>query len=244
MVAVRLFEGCGLVIGQFQLERGDGFGQVMRSGRADDDGPADDWAWHSTHASATWAMVTPRAPASSCTALTTGSSRGESKACTNMVDAGPGGLLAPGAGQAAFALRGSRAPGRRRCRRTWPSALARPGGAAGCTGSAWIRTGSSRLGRRRAAVWRTARRASTMRRGSGPCGLDDVVQCFGGLGDRGGGVAAVDLVQVNVVGAEPGQGGVDLFHDRLAGQAGPAGPSCICRTPWWPGRCPRGANSA
>jgi hypothetical protein len=36
--------------------------------------------WRSTQASATWAMVTPRAWASVCTALTTGSSRGESKA--------------------------------------------------------------------------------------------------------------------------------------------------------------------
>src|SRR5437870_13851491 len=40
---------------------------------------------------------------------------------------------------------------------------------------------------------------------------------------RGARVEAVDLVQVDVVGAEPGQGGVDLFHDRLAGQAGSAG---------------------
>ena len=38
MVAVGLFEGGGLVGGQFQLERGDGFGQVMRSGRADNRG--------------------------------------------------------------------------------------------------------------------------------------------------------------------------------------------------------------
>ena len=38
VVAVGLFEGSGLVAGQFQLERGDGFGQVVRSGRADDGG--------------------------------------------------------------------------------------------------------------------------------------------------------------------------------------------------------------
>jgi hypothetical protein len=38
VVAVGLFDGGGLVIGQFELERGDGFGQVMRFGRADDRG--------------------------------------------------------------------------------------------------------------------------------------------------------------------------------------------------------------
>jgi hypothetical protein len=32
----------------------------------------------------------------------------------------------------------------------------------------------------------------------------------------------VDLVQVDVVGAQPGQGGVDLLQDGPAGQAGPA----------------------
>src|SRR4029077_18763947 len=52
---------------------------------------------------------------------------------------------------------------------------------------------------------------------------DDVVQGLHGLGDRGSGVESVDLVQVDAVGAEPGQGGVDLLHDGLAGQPGPAG---------------------
>lgn len=33
----------------------------------------------------------------------------------------------------------------------------------------------------------------------------------------------MDLVQVNVVCAEAGQGRIDLFHDGLARQAGPAG---------------------
>jgi hypothetical protein len=33
----------------------------------------------------------------------------------------------------------------------------------------------------------------------------------------------VDLVQVDVIGAKPGQGGVDLLHDCFAGQAGSAG---------------------
>jgi hypothetical protein len=40
VVAVGLFEGGGLVIGQFQLERGDGFGAGDASGRADDRGAA------------------------------------------------------------------------------------------------------------------------------------------------------------------------------------------------------------
>ena len=35
-------------------------------------------------------------------------------------------------------------------------------------------------------------------------------------------VEPVDLVQVDVVGAQAGQGGVDLLEDGLAGQAGAA----------------------
>jgi len=53
-------------------------------------------------------------------------------------------------------------------------------------------------------------------------GLDEVVQGFHGFLDRGVGVEAVDLIEVDVVGFEPGQRRVDLFHDRSAGQAGPA----------------------
>ncbi len=53
--------------------------------------------------------------------------------------------------------------------------------------------------------------------------LDHVVQRFHRLLGRRLRVEAVDLVQVDVVGAEPGQGGVDLLHDRPPGQAGTAG---------------------
>jgi hypothetical protein len=53
-------------------------------------------------------------------------------------------------------------------------------------------------------------------------GLDHVVQGLHGLLDRGGGVEAVDLVQVHVVGAEPAQGIIQLLEDRAAGQARPA----------------------
>ena len=49
--------------------------------------------------------------------------------------------------------------------------------------------------------------------------LDEVVEGFHGLLDRGVRVEAVDLVEVDVVGAESGQGRVHLLHDRLAGQA-------------------------
>ena len=53
--------------------------------------------------------------------------------------------------------------------------------------------------------------------------LDHVVQRFHGLGHGSLGVEPVDLVQVDVAGAEPGQGGVDLLEDGLAGQARAAG---------------------
>jgi hypothetical protein len=58
--------------------------------------------------------------------------------------------------------------------------------------------------------------------------LDQVVECFEGLLQRRGVVIAVDLVEVDVVGAEPGEAVIDLGHDRLAGEpfavgAGPHG---------------------
>ena len=67
-----------------------------------------------------------------------------------------------------------------------------------------------RVHRRRADVTRLA-------------GLHDVVQRLQRLLDRGGGVHAVDLVEVDVVGAEPAQAVVDLGEDRLARQAGAVG---------------------
>ncbi|MPM32210.1 hypothetical protein SDC9_78770 [bioreactor metagenome] len=45
-------------------------------------------------------------------------------------------------------------------------------------------------------------------------GLHHVVECLHCLFDRGVRIEAVDLVQVDVVGAEPLQRGVDLFEDR------------------------------
>jgi hypothetical protein len=51
---VRGFSICGGV-GEVQVERGDGFGQVVRLGRAEDRGGRGRLC--STHASATWAMV-------------------------------------------------------------------------------------------------------------------------------------------------------------------------------------------
>src|SRR5664279_2085944 len=55
-------------------------------------------------------------------------------------------------------------------------------------------------------------------------GLDHVVERFHRLFDRCLGVEAVDLVEVDVVGAQPGQRGVDLLHHRAARQALTAGP--------------------
>ncbi len=49
--------------------------------------------------------------------------------------------------------------------------------------------------------------------------LHQVVQGLHGLLDRGVRVVAVDLVEVDVVGAEAAEAVVDLGHDRLAGQA-------------------------
>ena len=50
--------------------------------------------------------------------------------------------------------------------------------------------------------------------------LDDVVQCFERFLNRRVIVPAMDLVEVDVIGAESLQAGVDLSHDRLARQAG------------------------
>ena len=58
---------------------------------------------------------------------------------------------------------------------------------------------------------------------AGLAGLDDVVQRLHRLLDRRVPVPAVDLVEVDVVGAEAAQAGVDLGHDRLARQAGAVG---------------------
>ena len=55
---------------------------------------------------------------------------------------------------------------------------------------------------------------------AGLAGLDDVVQRFERLLDRRVVVQAVDLVEIDVVHAEPAQAVVDLGHDRLARQAG------------------------
>jgi hypothetical protein len=49
------------------------------------------------------------------------------------------------------------------------------------------------------------------------------VQGLHGLLDRGGRVEAVDLVEVDVVGAEAAQGVVELLEDRAPGQARAAG---------------------
>lgn len=51
-------------------------------------------------------------------------------------------------------------------------------------------------------------------------GLQDVVRGLQRLLDRGQGVQAVDLVEVDVVGAEAAQAVIDLGKDRLARQAG------------------------
>lgn len=55
-------------------------------------------------------------------------------------------------------------------------------------------------------------------------GLDDVVQRLHRLLDGRVRVEAVDLVQVDVVGAEAGQRGVDLVHDRRTRQSGTVPP--------------------
>jgi hypothetical protein len=54
-------------------------------------------------------------------------------------------------------------------------------------------------------------------------GTDDVVQRLHRLFDRCLRVEAVNLVEVDVVGTEAGEGGIDLFEDCSAGQTLPAG---------------------
>src|SRR5258705_382262 len=51
-------------------------------------------------------------------------------------------------------------------------------------------------------------------------GFDDVVERFERLLDRRAVVPAVDLIEIDVIGAEAPQAGVDLHHDCLARQAG------------------------
>src|SRR5437667_286839 len=54
---------------------------------------------------------------------------------------------------------------------------------------------------------------------AGLAALDDIVQRFDCLLDRGFVIPAMDLVEVDVIHAEPVQAGVDLAHDCLARQA-------------------------
>jgi hypothetical protein len=66
---------------------------------------------------------------------------------------------------------------------------------------------------------------------AGLAGLHDVVEGLERLLDRRRVVHAVDLVEVDVVGAEPAEAVVDLGEDRLARQTGAVGPGRIgCRT--------------
>ncbi|MNH33908.1 hypothetical protein D3C79_944660 [compost metagenome] len=51
---------------------------------------------------------------------------------------------------------------------------------------------------------------------TGLAGLDHVVQGLHGLLDGGVVVPAVDLVQVDVIGTQAAEAGVDVGHDRLA----------------------------
>ncbi len=55
---------------------------------------------------------------------------------------------------------------------------------------------------------------------AGLAGLDDVVERFERLLDRRVVVPAMDLVEVDVIGAEALQARIDLAHDRLARKAG------------------------
>src|SRR3984893_5723274 len=50
-------------------------------------------------------------------------------------------------------------------------------------------------------------------------GLDDVVQCLKRLLDRAAIVPAVDLIEIDVIGAEASKAVIDLAHDRHARQA-------------------------
>jgi hypothetical protein len=63
-----------------------------------------------------------------------------------------------------------------------------------------------------------------MRRCAGLAGAHDVVQRLHRLLDRRARVPPVDLVEVDVVGAQAAQAGVDLEHDGLARQPAPVGP--------------------
>jgi hypothetical protein len=55
-----------------------------------------------------------------------------------------------------------------------------------------------------------------MRRCADLAGFDDVVQGLHHLGGGGVGVKTVNLIQVDIVGAEAGQGGIDLLEDGPA----------------------------
>jgi hypothetical protein len=80
VLVVRRLDGVDVAIGELNVERGDGFGEVV--GLVAPTMGAETTGLRSTQARATWAIVTSPASASFCTASTTGWSRGESKACT------------------------------------------------------------------------------------------------------------------------------------------------------------------
>ena len=105
---------------------------------------------------------------------------------------------------------------------------------------------SSRGARPRAASWRTARRTSRRPRGSGPC-PPCTTSCSASMVSSIGRhrVEPVDLVEVDVVGAEPASGW----------RRSPAGSPCATvrrrwgraasgRRPWWRGRRPRGRRAS
>ena len=200
-------------------EGGDRFLEVVGLGRADDGGGDD--GLRSTQARAIWAMLTPRASARLCTRVDDRLVDSRSKDWTTLSVLERVALLAPGRARRPLPL-GEYGPGRRPCRRTSPSVRARPARSR----LYWSCIDTNRVqppGRPRAGAWRTATPTSTTRRGSGPCRPYHVVQGRHGLLDRRLRVEAVDLVEVDVVGAEPRQRRVDLFEDGLAGQALPAG---------------------
>ena len=177
----------------------------------------------STQASATWAMRDAARLGELLDGVDNGLVQGRVEGLHDVVDGGADGLLAPRPGQAAFALRGvghqaDAHVGAHRHQLALVLAAEQvvlvlhghePGPAAQVGGVL-------QLGELPCVHRRCAEVADL-------AGLDDVVQRLHRLLDRGVGVEAVDLVQVDVVGAEPGQGGVDLFEDRLAGQALTAG---------------------
>ena len=116
---------------------------------------------------------------------------------------------------------------------------------AGCTRSGRIRTGQARACVRSSAPRPPARRGSWNSRCSGPCpARTRSSNARKRLLDRRQRIRLVLLIEIDPVGVQPPQAGLDAGNDGAARRTvRPAIARPACR-PWWPARCPCAAAPA